>query len=124
MLQKVAVQLTMVAVIFSFAACSYSSKIETHEQAFDLVIDSLSEKYFDGENCLSLVMELSEEAGREGRPSIWIKTGWGGGVEQKGIEYFSIVRSFDRPGAYWGPGMGWHVYPDGRIDAQHIYPPC
>jgi hypothetical protein len=111
----------MVAVIFSFAACSDSSKIETIEQAFDLVIDSLSEKYFDGENCLSLVMELSEEAGREGGPSIWWNTGLSEGGE---INYYTIVRSFDRPGAHTEFGMQWHVYPDGRIEAQHKYPPC
>ena len=116
----------MVAVIFFVAACSASPKIETIDQAFDLVIDSLNNKYFDGENCLSLVMEQSEEAGYKGGPSVWRNTASikGGSLPESPPFDFSIVRNFDRPGAHTEFGMQWLVYPDGRIEAQHKYPPC
>ena len=100
-------------------------EIETIDQAFDLVIDHLENSSFDGENCLRLVMEQSEEAGLHGGPSRWMNMeAWEPVDGKQTLVYFSINRRFDRPGAHTEFGMQWLVYPDGRIEAQHKYPPC
>ena len=82
-----------------------------------------------------LEMEESEKAGADGRPSYWEnkittitrqleqKENEPNIVEVTGLIYV-IVRRFDRPGYYAEHGMEWLVYEDGRIDAQHKYPPC
>ena len=121
MLQKVTVLLIMAAVVLSITACWGGPKIKTHDQAFDLVIDRLENSSFEGENCLKLVMEQSEEAGYEGRPSRWRTTAL---LQGHITEHFSIVRNFDRPAPLTEYGMQWRVYPDGVIELQHRYPPC
>ena len=121
MLQKIGVLSTMAAILLLVAACSASPKIENIGQAFDLVIDHLENSSFDGDNCLKLVMEQSEEAGYQGGPSVWSKSEFTYGGT---TELFSIIRRFDRPGFHADYGMDWYVYPDGRIEAQHKYPPC
>ena len=115
----------MVAILLLVVACDASPTIGTRDQAFDLVIDRLENSSFDGENCLRLVMELSEEAGFRGGPAKWWNTKRTNPVDS-GLarEYFSIVRNFDRPGAHIEYGMQWRVYPDGKIENQHKYPPC
>jgi hypothetical protein len=122
-LRKIAFLLTMMAVLLSITACNAASpKIEEIDQAFDLVIDHLENSSFDGENCLRLVMELSEEAGFQGG---WWNTKRTNPVDSGLVrEYFSIVRQIGRPGAHTEYRMQWRVYPDGRIEAQHKYPPC
>ena len=116
----------MMAVLLSITACNASPKIETRDQAFDLVIDHLENSSFDGENCLRLVMELSEEAGWMGGPSEWNFTTLTYPVDDEGFirKRFSIIRNFDRPGAHIEYGMRWMVYQDGKIEAQHKYRPC
>ena len=128
MLRQIAVLSTTVALFLSITACNASRKIETIDQAFDPVIDHLENSSFDGENGLKLVMEQSEEAGYEGGPSRWwnLKGVRMSADVDEGLitEDFSIVRNFDRPGAHTEFGMQWIVYPDGKIEAQHKYPPC
>ena len=137
MLQKIAFLSTMMAIFLSIAACNANPEIETIaasnanpeietiDQAFDLVIAHLENSSFDDENCLRLVMEQSEEAGLHGGPSRGLNMELWDHVDGKIINrHFSIVRSFDRPGAHTEFGMQWLVYPDGRIEAQHKYPPC
>ena len=132
LLRQIAVLSTTVALFLSITACNASPKIESEDQALDHVIDYLNNKYFDGENCLRLVMEESEKAGADGRPSYWentVTTEWVQESESPSVIkvtglIYVIVRRFDRPGSYAEHGMEWLVYEDGRIDAQHKYPPC
>ena len=115
----------MMAVLLSITACNANPKIDSIDQAFDLVIDRLENSSFDGENCLKLVMEQSEEAGFRGGPSEWWNTKRTNPVDSGLVrEYFSIARNFDRPGAHFEYGMQWRVYPDGIIEIRHKYPPC
>ena len=127
MLHKIAVISTMAAILLLVVACGASPTIETRDQAFDLVIDRLENSSFDGENCLRLVMELSEEAGFQGGPSEWASTAMFHGTRDDGTRnylHFSIFRVFDTPGGHMKGGMRWKVYPDGKIENQHKYPPC
>ena len=64
MLPKVTVLSIMVAVLLSIAGCNASPKIDDAslkiESEWDAVLvvrDYLKDKYFDGENCLKLVVE-------------------------------------------------------------------